>query len=432
MTMSHGEYRKVGCIGEGGFGKVILLENADNEQVALKIVDLAGKDSKVVQLAHQEVKLLSKLKHEYILKFIHVEKDGTTLKILTEFCPNGDLSGYIEAHRGQVMDEQRLVEWTRQIVSALQYLHTLPKPVIHRDLKSANVFLDANWDTRLGDFGVSRVIESSTDMATTHVGTHIYMAPEMFMGIPYTEKTDIFSLSILMYEMACMQNDAFKEMLPQMMLFRIIHFGFPTMPDGYSSGLIDLMKTMMQVDPDKRPSATDLLQESIFKTTGKPLPIADSTKNVVLEDTDDQVTTESLTWVESIINNDTITGERRSHDDEGHIDYGPVDDTTVVELLSENPMMGFVTRVLNDMGKSQLVQGRSKLEKNADMLKMYCLQCMDNNKELFLKASAALTASHDEDQIEETLIRILGHERYGLCGEQFLHYKNYMFVMKNM
>ncbi|KAH3827804.1 hypothetical protein DPMN_129747 [Dreissena polymorpha] len=63
-------------------------------------------------------------------------------------------------------------------------------------------------------------------------------------------------------------------------------------------------------------------------------------------------------------------------------------------------MMGFVTRVLNDMGKSQLVQGRSKLEKNADMLKMYCLQCMDNNKELFLKASAALTASHDEDQIE--------------------------------
>ncbi|KAH3827807.1 hypothetical protein DPMN_129750 [Dreissena polymorpha] len=336
------------------------------------------------------------------------------------------------------MDERRLVEWVRQIASALEYLHNLPKPVIHRDLKSLNVFLDSNWDTRLGDFGVSRVTESSTDMATTQVWTPMYMAPEMFSGLPYTEKTDIFSLSILMYEMATMDNDSFENMMGQkalmMMLFRIVHHQVPTMPTGYSAGVTDLMKIMMQADPSQRPSADEILRQNIFKTTGKPPPITDPPKGTDIEDDDGEDTylsSETLTWINLSIEGDISMG-RRTKPVDGKQDAGAVGGNMIVDLLSENPILGLVTRVLDDMGKTHLVKGRSKQEKNAEMLKMYCLHCMDNNEELFKKASAALTASHDEDQIEETLIRILGHERYGLCGMQLLHYKNYTFAMKNM
>ncbi|XP_052287043.1 serine/threonine-protein kinase Nek4-like isoform X1 [Dreissena polymorpha] len=440
MASDDGGYRVAGCIGKGAFGKVLLLENSAGDQVALKVVELAGKDLKIIELTIQEVCLLATLDHAHILKFLGNERDGLTLLIYTEYCPNGDLSGYVSKHRGEKMDERRLVEWVRQIASALEYLHNLPKPVIHRDLKSLNVFLDANWDTRLGDFGVSRVIESSTDMATTQVGTMMYMAPEMFSGLPYTEKTDIFSLSILMYEMATMDNDSFENMMEQkqfiMMIFRIVHYEVPTMPTGYSAGVTDLMKMMMQADPSKRPSADEILRQKIFKTTGKPPPITDPPKVFDIEDDHDEDTylsSDTLTLINLSIDGGTSMGGKAKPVDEKK-DAGAVGGNMIVDLLSANPIMGLVTRVLDDMGKTHLVKGRSKQEKNAELLKMYCLHCMDNNEELFKKASAALTASYDEDQIEvsETLIRILGHERYGLCGMQLLHYKNYTFAMKNM
>ena len=90
------------------------------QQVALKLIDLKKKDQKVVFQTVQEIELLAKLNHEHILEFLHCDEEEGIIQLLTEYCCNGDLDEYIKQHRGEVLEEPRLVEWIRQMTSALE------------------------------------------------------------------------------------------------------------------------------------------------------------------------------------------------------------------------------------------------------------------------------------------------------------------------
>ena len=84
------------------------------------MINLVGQDGKTIFQTIQEIQLLAKLDHKHILQFLHCSEDEGVIYLITEYCCNGDLSGYTEKHRGEVMEEARLVEWIRQITSALQ------------------------------------------------------------------------------------------------------------------------------------------------------------------------------------------------------------------------------------------------------------------------------------------------------------------------
>ena len=84
------------------------------------MINLVGQDEKTIFQTIQEIQLLAKLDHKHILKFLHCSEEGGVIYLVTEYCCNGDLSGYVEKHRGNVLEEARLVEWIRQITSALQ------------------------------------------------------------------------------------------------------------------------------------------------------------------------------------------------------------------------------------------------------------------------------------------------------------------------
>ena len=89
------------------------------QQVALKLIDLK-KDQKVVFQTVQEIELLANLNHEHILEFLDYDEEEGIIQLLTEYCCNGDLDEYTKQHRGEVLEEPRLVEWIRQITSALE------------------------------------------------------------------------------------------------------------------------------------------------------------------------------------------------------------------------------------------------------------------------------------------------------------------------
>ncbi|XP_052779734.1 uncharacterized protein LOC128216994 [Mya arenaria] len=461
MADAGDKYEIKGLIGQGAFGKVFLVENGAKNKLALKVIQLVGRHPKEIMQTVQEVELLARLQHDHILQYVQADTEGGKLMILTEFCPNGDLADYIREHAGTVMDERRLVEWIRQITSALKYLHGLPQKIIHRDLKLANIFMDEKWDTKLGDFGIARVLEDSTDWATTQCGTPLYMSPEVFAGIPYSDKTDIYSLSIMMYEMAHMDKENIQ---PQMVLFKIVHQQLPSMPTTYSSGVTDLMASMMHKDPDKRPSAAEILENKVFKKARKPPPITDRPKTNVLDDLEeeDEMDEELWTFVDTATQLSTSGGTATSTRDavagstgapfrpqpRGGVPVLPLgtitaritkahDDGEVGGGKSEgeddfagNPVMTVVHRTLLHMGKTATIKGRDKLERQVDMLKMYCIQCLDNDDGLFRRACEALNMSHDEEEIEETLLRVLGPEKFGLCGLQLLHYKNFTFNLQ--
>ncbi|XP_060565586.1 uncharacterized protein LOC132724672 [Ruditapes philippinarum] len=424
-----------GLIGEGAFGKVFLLEKpSSKEQLALKMCQLAGKHPKEIEQTVQEVKLLASLKHEYIVQYVEAAFEDGKLMIITEYCPNGDLQEYLRDHAGTAMEENRLIEWIRQITSALEYLHGLPNPVIHRDLKTANIFFDGKWNTKLGDFGIARILQTATDLAMTQCGTPMYMSPEVFAGIPYSDKTDIYSLGIMMYEMAHMDKEA---ILPQMILFKIVHQTLPTMPTNYSSDVTDLLTSMIKKDPRDRPSAKQILSHKMFKSPKKVLQIPPKRKHS-LSDVDDEDKQDD--GMKTLLG--TLT---QLHMHDGRVTRGGGaanmlgnrgDDGTCLakdnDEFESNPVMQFVKRTLADMGHDQIeIQGRSMLERQLEMLKIYCLHCLDNNTGLFERACKALDTYHSEEEIEEVLIRILGHERYGLCGLQLLHYKNFKFNLRS-
>lgn len=114
------------------------------------------------------------------------------------YCEGGDLCKYLRAQK-EILEEQQLVEWLVQICMALQYLHT--RNILHRDLKTQNIFLTSTHIIKLGDLGIARVLDSASDLATTVIGTPYYMSPELFRNTPYGKESDVWALGCCTFEM---------------------------------------------------------------------------------------------------------------------------------------------------------------------------------------------------------------------------------------
>nr|XP_022292252.1 uncharacterized protein LOC111103347 isoform X3 [Crassostrea virginica] len=255
-------------------------ENTDvdicsNSQYAMKVFDLRTSSEHERNSAEKEAKLLTSLKHEFILHAVTSFQQGEELCIVTEFCDQGDLEQFLKKRNGNLLDDVQIVEWFRQICSALEYVHS--RNILHRDLKTKNVFLTGkDMTAKLGDFGLAKVLERSSQRAETFCGSPYYMSPEMFACKPYDSKSDIWALGVCVYEMTTLERP-FDANLMQQLVFKIVQGQLPAMPrDKYSLQLVSVMERMMCRDPDKRPSATELLEDDVFRTNeipGKPMPI---------------------------------------------------------------------------------------------------------------------------------------------------------------
>ena len=148
--------------------------------------------------------------------------------------------------------------------------------VLHRDLKPANVFLDRDYNAKLGDFGLARVLESSTTFARTFVGTPYYMSPEQMCERGYNEKSDIWSLGCLLYEMAALQPP-FNAPNQARLAVKIREGTIKRLPAQYSSALNALCASMLQKEPSRRPAIRELVQSPALAETDsapqeKPAP----------------------------------------------------------------------------------------------------------------------------------------------------------------
>ena len=115
----------------------------------------------------------------------------------------GDLSTYIKALKknGQRLSEKLIGYWFTQLLFGLRVLHS--KSILHRDLKSANIFLTKNYSLKIGDFGISKVLERSS--AITCIGTPLYLSPEVCNNQPYTYSSDMWALACIVYEMCALR-----------------------------------------------------------------------------------------------------------------------------------------------------------------------------------------------------------------------------------
>lgn len=174
-------------------------------------------------------------------------------------CLVGDVAYHIKRkqQKGETFTEQEIFHWFVQICLALDYVHQ--RKIIHRDIKTQNVFLTGSRTVKVGDFGISKVLESTTQCAMTVVGTPYYMAPEACQSEPYTSKTDVWALGIILYELCTLKQPFFADNLLGL-VFKIVQDQPEPIPNTYSAELQELVTMLLNKKQSERPSTAEILK----------------------------------------------------------------------------------------------------------------------------------------------------------------------------
>ncbi|CAK58779.1 unnamed protein product (macronuclear) [Paramecium tetraurelia] len=256
-------------IGEGAYSIVYKVKRIeDNSEYALKKVNLTNLSDKEKQNALNEVRILASIKNPYIISYkeAFIDVNSNSLCIVMELADNGDLLQSIQkcAKSNTTMSENDILKITFQIASGLKALHDLK--IFHRDLKSANVFLQSNGDVKLGDMNVSKVAKKG--LLYTQTGTPYYASPEVWKDLPYDQKSDIWSLGCVTYEMAALKPP-FRAEDMEGLYKKVIRGLYPKLPSQYSQDLQNVIRMMLQVQTNLRPTSyalTELPYFNRFKT----------------------------------------------------------------------------------------------------------------------------------------------------------------------
>jgi len=180
-----------------------------------------------------------------------------------DFADGGDLQSKIKAQKGKNFSESLIIDWFTQICLSVKHIHD--RKILHRDIKSQNIFLTKNGLVKLGDFGIAKCLDGTLDKAKTIVGTPYYLSPEIVNNKPYAFKSDIWSLGILLYEMCALKMPFDGNSLPQLSL-KISSGAYNPLPPCFSRELRNLVAWMLNKEINKRPNINEILKQSIVKS----------------------------------------------------------------------------------------------------------------------------------------------------------------------
>eukprot|EP00668_Euglena_longa_P017108 GGOE01021450.1.p1 GENE.GGOE01021450.1~~GGOE01021450.1.p1 ORF type:complete len:1044 (+),score=259.28 GGOE01021450.1:341-3472(+) len=181
-----------------------------------------------------------------------------------EFADGGDLWAKLQASAPTLLPEVLVLHYFVQLCLALHHLHS--QRVLHRDLKSANVFLTSDNVVKLGDFGISTVLQHTMSMAHTKCGTPYYFSPEICKGRPYSYASDVWALGCILYEL-CALRHAFTGRSMTDLLQQITSGSSEPLSRPYSSDLCHLVEAMLTKDPAQRPTVEELLRLNFLHGT---------------------------------------------------------------------------------------------------------------------------------------------------------------------
>lgn len=253
-------YRRLKLLGEGSFGKAYLVESLrDSSLSVIKQLDLSHMSEETVRETLKEARVMEVLQHPNVIRFKEVYKTKKNrLCIVMEYAENGDLQQKIkqQSSSGRLFSEQQILDWFTQMCLAIKHVHD--RKIIHRDLKTPNIFLTKDNTIKVGDFGIAKVLAHTREKAKTVVGTPYYLSPEIIEGKEYSTKTDIWSLGIILYEM-CALSPPFKANNLSFLALKIVKGSYSPIPSVFSGDLAALISKLLNVDPEKRPSVHEVL-----------------------------------------------------------------------------------------------------------------------------------------------------------------------------
>ncbi|EDR29872.1 serine/threonine protein kinase Nek3, putative [Entamoeba dispar SAW760] len=239
-------------LGQGGYGQVYLGKDSSGRQVVVKRIAI---DTDNREKAMNEVKIMKKVNHNNVIHFIDSFVNKKNLIIVMEYARGGDLSRFIKKRMGDLISEDLVWNIFLQITFGLRYLHSIR--ILHRDMKTQNVFLMADGTVKIGDFGIGRMLSEKEQIANTVIGTPYYLSPEICEGIPYDYKSDMWSLGCILYEL-CTLTRAFCGSNVADVIRKILKVNPPKIPEIYSSTIQMIIDNLLSKIASSRMSADDI------------------------------------------------------------------------------------------------------------------------------------------------------------------------------
>lgn len=254
------------AVGRGSLGTVFqAMDQQNGQMMAVKEVCINSSDATDLKFKDQlenEVQILKELKHPRIVAYLGHDYMDSFLYIYMEFMAGGSLAQVLRNFG--CFEESLIVKYTRELLEGLEYLHSRERPVVHRDIKGANVLVDLDCHVKLSDFGCSK--RDTDTMSHTMRGSIPWMAPEVIKSTGYGRKADIWSFGCVMIEMATSKSPWGRFDNPMAAMCKIaMSEETPPLPDEVSQACKDFIGICTRRDPAQRLSATELLQHELVK-----------------------------------------------------------------------------------------------------------------------------------------------------------------------
>ena len=264
------DFEIIRTLGQGAFSTVYLVKRKkDNKQYALKSIKMEKLSKIEQQNSVNEVRILSSIVHPNIISYKESfwNWKNKTLNIIMEYCDDGDLESKIKKMgRNKIKFNEKLIwNYAFQILFGIKALHD--KGVIHRDIKSANIFLSkVNNKCKIGDLNTGKVIKKNKNKNNSNyqIGTPTYFSPEIWKKGEISYKSDIWAFGCIVYEM-CSLKMPFKGKNMEELKKNICKGKIEKISSRYSKELWEFIQTLLQSDEEKRPDCDMILKNKIVK-----------------------------------------------------------------------------------------------------------------------------------------------------------------------
>ena len=275
-------YQIIEKIGKGTFGIVYKVKKFNEPLIyVIKQISLEGLTDFQINQVYSEVKILSLIKSKYVVKYYESFLEENNLNIVMEYCDNGDLCNYLKEQqmKNKPLKEDLIWKIFIKITLGLTTIHKMK--ILHRDLKTLNIFLKKNMEIKIGDLGVAKELNQAS-FANTIIGTPFYLSPEMCEDKPYNQKSDIWALGVILYEL-CTFRHPFNASNHAALILKIMTANPDPILACYSSNLQKIVNWLLEKQIEKRPYCWDILNMKIVGEKAKMLGLYHEIINVLNE-----------------------------------------------------------------------------------------------------------------------------------------------------
>ena len=259
-------YKRKNELGNGGYGHVFLVEDEnDNKKYAIKQILFKGRAESDINSIENEIKILLDINNEgnndknHIIKYYDSDKDNEYFNIRMEYCEGQSLRELIndKIDKNELIEEKTIYKYILDICLGIKTIHE--KKIVHRDLKPDNIFLTKDDKIKIGDFGISKKLDTLKQYLNTNAGTIYYMAPEIISNQNYNYKVDIWALGCIIYELLTLKV-CFEDKNEEILKEKIKNKDHDKIrPHTYNSKWQELIDLLLQKDYLKRPSIDEII-----------------------------------------------------------------------------------------------------------------------------------------------------------------------------